>query len=170
MRENKAIMQKTTRGRSGQGFTIVEILIVVVILGILAAAVIPKFAGASDDTARSAFVTNMQTYAQAARLYMFKTSEYLEDSSSGTCPSGWESYINVNEWVAGTPIGGVWDFELDSFEIKAGFGVHFWGGNTPYRDDAFMQKVDELIDDGDLSTGVFRKIAADRDSYILADS
>ena len=30
------------------------------------------------------------------------------------------------------------------------------------RDDAYMTQVDSLFDDGNLSTGGFRKIAADR--------
>ncbi|HEY4330508.1 MAG TPA: prepilin-type N-terminal cleavage/methylation domain-containing protein, partial [Phycisphaerae bacterium] len=42
---------------SSRGFTLVEILIVVVILGILAAIVIPQFANASSD----ARVTNLKT-------------------------------------------------------------------------------------------------------------
>jgi general secretion pathway protein G len=43
--------------RRGHGFTLVEILIVVIILGILAAIVIPQFANASSD----ARVTNLRT-------------------------------------------------------------------------------------------------------------
>jgi general secretion pathway protein G len=43
--------------RSQRGFTLVEILIVVIILGILAAIVIPQFANASTD----ARVTNLKT-------------------------------------------------------------------------------------------------------------
>jgi len=43
--------------RNSRGFTLVEILIVVIILGILAAIVIPQFSSASNDARRS----NVQT-------------------------------------------------------------------------------------------------------------
>ncbi len=46
-----------------KGFTLVEILIVVIILGILAAIVIPQFSNASTD----ARVTNMQSQLQTLR-------------------------------------------------------------------------------------------------------
>jgi len=51
------------------GFTLVEILIVVVILGILAAIVIPHFADA-DDTARDSQIkTDIQTVRRVVELY-----------------------------------------------------------------------------------------------------
>ncbi len=44
-----------------KGFTLVEILIVVVILGILAAVVIPQFTSASESAKGSSLVTQLQT-------------------------------------------------------------------------------------------------------------
>ena len=43
-----------------KGFTLVEILIVVIILGILAAIVVPKFTEASDDAKLSALTTDLK--------------------------------------------------------------------------------------------------------------
>jgi len=51
------------------GFTLVEILIVVVILGILAAIVIPQFSDASEEAKMSALVSNLQTIRSQIQLY-----------------------------------------------------------------------------------------------------
>jgi general secretion pathway protein G len=60
----------STATHKPRGFTLVEILIVVIILGILAAIVIPQFANASSD----ARVTNLQTTLKSVRnqIELFK--------------------------------------------------------------------------------------------------
>jgi general secretion pathway protein G len=52
-----------------QGFTLIEILIVVIILGILAAIVIPQFTEASSDAKESSLVSNLQTLRSQMGLY-----------------------------------------------------------------------------------------------------
>ncbi len=51
------------------GFTLVEILIVVVILGILAAIVIPQFTEASTEARLSSMVSDLQTARSQLELY-----------------------------------------------------------------------------------------------------
>ena len=52
-------MYRTRSQKSG--FTLVEILIVVIILGILAAIVIPQFTNASQDARKSSLTSQLQT-------------------------------------------------------------------------------------------------------------
>jgi len=52
-----------------KGFTLVEILIVVIILGILAAIVIPQFTEASNDARESSLVSDLQTVRSQLELY-----------------------------------------------------------------------------------------------------
>lgn len=59
-----------------KGFTLVEILIVVIILGILAAIVIPQFTEASNDARESALQSDLQT--ARSQLELFKV-QHLEN-------------------------------------------------------------------------------------------
>ena len=47
-------MQRIMKSKPGRGFTLIEILIVVVILGVLSSIVIPQFTNATQDAERSA--------------------------------------------------------------------------------------------------------------------
>ena len=57
------------RTHRSKGFTLVEILIVVVILGILAAIVIPQFTNASESAKSSSLVSQLQTVRSQLELY-----------------------------------------------------------------------------------------------------
>ena len=57
------------KGTKQSGFTLVEILIVVVIMGILAAIVVPKFSQSSDDARVSSTVQNLQILRTQIDLY-----------------------------------------------------------------------------------------------------
>lgn len=55
--------------KAKNGFTLVEILIVVVILGILAAIVIPQFTEASTEAKQASLMTDLQTMRSQIELY-----------------------------------------------------------------------------------------------------
>jgi type II secretion system protein G len=65
-------MQLRTNARRQRGFTLIEILIVVVILGILAAIVIPQFTNASQDAQVSAVKSQLQTIRSQIELFRVK--------------------------------------------------------------------------------------------------
>ncbi|MEM6458325.1 MAG: prepilin-type N-terminal cleavage/methylation domain-containing protein [Planctomycetota bacterium] len=149
-------------------FTLIEVLIVVVILGVLASIVIPQFADATGQSSKAVFAANLRHFAEAAQLHQFDTGEYPADGNSGQVPAGFEDYIDTAKWEAVTPIGGVWDAEnQDEGGYASAIGVVF-NGTGQTRDDLFMRDIDALLDDGDLATGVFRKIADDRYYFIVS--
>ena len=55
--------------RKSRGFTLVEILIVVIILGILAAIVIPQFTSASSDARNNSVASTLQTMRGQIELF-----------------------------------------------------------------------------------------------------
>ena len=63
--------------RIEKGFTLVEILIVVVILGILAAIVIPQFSGASTEAKESSLVSNIQSIRSQVELFKIQHNDIL---------------------------------------------------------------------------------------------
>jgi len=65
------------RRSAAQGFTLVEILIVVVILGILAAIVIPQFGSASTDARQSSLTSQLQTINSQITLYKLNHNDVL---------------------------------------------------------------------------------------------
>jgi len=65
-----------------QGFTLVEILIVVVILGILAAIVIPQFTNASESARASSLVSQLQTIRAQLELYQVQHGGSYPDLST----------------------------------------------------------------------------------------
>lgn len=63
---------RNNKGQLRRGFTLVEVLIVVVILGILAATVLPQFTSASEDAKESALVQDLQMLRSQIELYKFQ--------------------------------------------------------------------------------------------------
>ncbi|MGD0463800.1 MAG: type II secretion system protein [Tepidisphaeraceae bacterium] len=66
-----------TRANTRQAFTLVEILIVVVILGILAAIVIPQFTNASQNARESSLQSTLQTLRSQIQFYKMQHGDTL---------------------------------------------------------------------------------------------
>jgi general secretion pathway protein G len=88
-----------------RGFTLVEILIVVIILGILAAIVIPQFTEASSEARVSNLMTNLQTMRSQLLLYKTQHLEHYptDDSSGNTFAQQMTQYSDVDGGVSATP-------------------------------------------------------------------
>lgn len=75
---------------AGRGFTLVELLVVVVILAILAAIIVPQFTAATDDATQAAYDSNISNLRAAIDLYRQQHNAYpgAKTSSGATCPAG----------------------------------------------------------------------------------
>lgn len=75
--QTQIFSEKGQKMRAKSGFTLVEILIVVVILGILAAVVIPQFTEASTEAKTSSLCTDLQTVRSQIELYKVQHNDNL---------------------------------------------------------------------------------------------
>ena len=72
----KKSLIKRPRHSSRRGFTLVELLLVLVILGILAALVLPKFTGRTEQARITAAQTQIATFGTALDAYEVDTGSY----------------------------------------------------------------------------------------------
>jgi type II secretion system protein G len=85
------------RGRN-RAFTLIEILIVVVILGILAAVVVPQFTNAADDANDAAVRSQLQTLRGQIELFRAQ-----QGSDPDFIAKGW-SELMVNNYIMVEPM------------------------------------------------------------------
>jgi general secretion pathway protein G len=80
-------MPTSARAAIQRGFTLVELLIVVIILAILAAIVIPQFSSATTDTQEAALDANLGGLRNAIELYKAQHATYpgAVVTNGGTC-------------------------------------------------------------------------------------
>ncbi len=87
--------------RRARGFTLVEIMVVVVIIGILGALVVPKLMGRTGESRVTAAKVDMATLMQALKLYKLDNQRYptteqglkalTEKPTSGPAATGWKA-------------------------------------------------------------------------------
>ena len=100
----------TIRRLTKKGFTLVEILIVVIILGILAAIVIPQFTNASQDARKSSLTSQLQTIRSQLALSGLQHRDVVSPAlyGGGTGLVAWDQLIkktSESDWTATGTMG-----------------------------------------------------------------
>ena len=74
------------KAKRASGFTLIEIMIVVVILAVLAATIIPQFSTSVSDSKVSAMQTNLQSLRTQIQLYSLQHAGTYPALTSGSIP------------------------------------------------------------------------------------
>jgi prepilin-type N-terminal cleavage/methylation domain-containing protein len=148
--------------RRHAAFTLVEIMIVVVIIGLLAAMAIPAFQRVQESSQNSRYISDLRTFAQGFETYATKNGGWPPNAGTGVVPVGMSGEIKDEAWtIAKNSVGGRWNWDFNNNGITAAISCV-----NATASDAQMTAIDAKIDDGDLTTGSFQKING-RFMYIL---
>ena len=143
-------------------FTLVEIMVVVVIIGLLAAIAIPAFQRVQESSQNTRFISDLRTFAQGFETYATKNGAWPPNAGTGVVPAGMSGEIKDAAWTtAKNTVGGRWNWDFNNNGITASISCV-----NVTASDAQMTAIDAKIDDGDLSTGHFQKVNG-RFLYIL---
>jgi len=140
-----------TSQRVRAGFTLTELMIVVAVIGLLAAIALPSFARARERSVNVRFAADLQVAKAAFTEYSMEHGDYPPDTMPGEMPEGMADYLRRIAWTKATAIGGQWDWDRGTFGFKGGVSVYH-----PTASNDQMLQVDNTIDDGNLATGEFR--------------
>ena len=86
------------------GFTLIELMVVLVIIGVLAALIVPNVLDRADDARATAAKTDINNLVQALKLYKLDNQRYptagqglqalLVKPTTGPIPTNWKPYVD----------------------------------------------------------------------------
>jgi len=129
------VSNRPLRQRIARGFTLVEIMVVVVIIGILGALVVPKLLSRTGESRVTAAKVDIATLMQALKLYKLDNQRYpttdqglnalISKPTSGPTANGWKTGGYV-EKLPKDPWGNPYQYlspgvngEIDVFSLGA---------------------------------------------------
>lgn len=108
--------------KNQHGFTLIELIMVIVILGVLAAVAVPKFVDLSGNAEASACKSNQATIESAAAI------KYAENAANGSAAfptdvlSEGDYYANGS--VPSCPSGGTYTYDSDTGTVTCSISGH----------------------------------------------
>jgi len=127
-----------------RAFTLVEIMVVVVIIGLLAAIAIPALRRVQNRSYASRMANDIRQCEAAFQRFALENGTWPPPQAPGVVPAGMDEYI-PKAYKNPTVVGGNFSW--------SGPAAKLFVSNTPTTAATVMQMVDAIMDDGDLTTG-----------------
>lgn len=140
-----------------RGFTLLEIMVVVILIGVLLAMAIPGFTAVRERSRVSAFLNDFRAVKEAINRYN------LEEGTYPTGPTGeFAEYIHPDIFTNNTVIGGNWEVDDTAYTFAIGVDQY-------QVDDDVIQQIDAAVDDGNLATGNMILAGAQRFLFVIEE-
>lgn len=137
----------------------------VAVIGLLAAIAMPNFVRARKVSQGVRVANDLRVFANAFATYSFELGQYPPDSHEAlpVAPKIGE-YIDEGRFNTPTVLGGRYNWDGPDQYSYAGVSVS--GASISTAD---LQQVDKTVDDGNLSTGNYRRTSNGRFTYIIEE-
>jgi len=144
--------------RIGIGFTIVELVVVIVVIGILAALVVPRYVGAQSDTRVTAAGEDIMGMVKSFEYFNANNGYWPAETSPGVLPPEIQSqFSRENPFLKPCSIGGIFDYDHAVNDGTRAISITIRGTpSIPKPTIVDAQALDVYLDDGVLNTGKFR--------------
>lgn len=138
--------------KRNSGFTLIELVIVIIVLGILAATAVPKFINLQDDAKESAMKGVESALHSAANIVYSKAAINGTEAASGSSITDAGTVINTEYgYPAATSAGISSAIELSGFNSTPGTGtvdnMIFWNGNASTTNDTCVTYTEATEDE-----------------------
>jgi len=136
---DKQFTERRMYNKTKKAFTLMELMVVIIILGLLAAFVLPSLTGKSDEAKVKITCIEMKNIAQAVKMYKIDNSSYPSTSD------GLNSLVEKKYFEDGKLPKDSWGNSFVYTQGADGFEIISFGGDKQEggEDDIYYSKCDE---------------------------
>ncbi len=146
-------------GRPLRAFSLVEIMIAVVIIGLLTALALPTYRRITMRAKATAVVNDLRAFSTAFITYNLQNGQWPADEAARVIPAEMTGSLGAS-FELKSPIGGYYKWcagaSADGIDANAALIIESDMSNPLSDDEDLRLLIDQQLDDGDLHTGLIQ--------------